>query len=295
MDLLAIYHDIVELNLITQKDAARILGMRESNLKKLWCERGLECNKIGRPLKKIPDKLIESVINYRKKFDVGYKRCSQVMKRNGFETTQYELRTIYESFGLFTYEIEYKCEDKNRVNYLAKYANQIWHTDLHEFSEESVKKYLIAFIDDHSKFVIHHSILSDKSMISTSIALEEALSKVNSPPSKIVIDNGTEFVGSSFQEILKKKGIKDWRTIPYTPQQNGKIERFWGTLIRSSKKDQSLSCQINDLINEYNTQWEHNSFKIIYKKSLTPKEVWTSCCHWNSDLPDEIIYFEIKK
>ena len=40
----------------------------------------------------------------------------------------------------------------------------------------------------------------------------------------ITIDNGTEFIGQQFQNVLEEFNIKCHRTHPYTPQENGKIE-----------------------------------------------------------------------
>lgn len=291
MDWISVYHELVQSNLISQKDAAKILGIRPTNLKKIWNERGLESKPVGRPLKKISITLVEEVINYKKKFNVGYQRCCKVMKRKGFKTSEYEIQTIFEKEGLFNYEIEFKNSEENRKNYVAKFVNQLWHTDLHEVTVEGQKKYLIAFLDDRSKFIIHYSILEDKSMISTSNALIEAIQKVSQRPARLIIDNGTEFIGHIFQDILKKNHIKDWRIEPYTPQQNGKIERFWGTIIRAANKEQSFLSQIDSLIQEYNMVWEQKSLKPLYGKSLTPIEAWNNGPQWLSYYNDEIVYF----
>ena len=133
MDVFQIFHDLVSENMISQKSAAKILNMRESKLKKIWKENKYKPIKTGRPIKVLNEKLIKEVLEYRKKFNVGYKRCTQVMKRKGFEATYYEIFTIFEMEGLFTYDIEYKDDKKNFKNYYAKYEHQIWHTDLHEY------------------------------------------------------------------------------------------------------------------------------------------------------------------
>jgi transposase InsO family protein len=63
--------------------------------------------------------------------------------------------------------------------------------------------------------------------VSTAIALENAEQKANNPEVfGIWTDNGTEFKGE-FAELLKQKSIKAVKSLPYNPEQNGKIERFW--------------------------------------------------------------------
>jgi transposase InsO family protein len=39
-------------------------------------------------------------------------------------------------------------------------------------------------------------------------------------------DNGGEFCGNEFEELCKKCGIERKKTTPYTPQQNGVVERM---------------------------------------------------------------------
>jgi transposase InsO family protein len=55
-------------------------------------------------------------------------------------------------------------------------------------------------------------------------------------------DNGTEFIGGSFSDILIQYGVTQWRTTPQTLEQIGKMERFWRTIDKSSygKSDLSL-------------------------------------------------------
>lgn len=85
------------------------------------------------------------------------------------------------------------------------------------------KRYVIAFIDDRTRYVVHHEIIHAKISLVISETLEKAIRKVSRPPHCITIDNGGEFIGHDFQCMLKKYSIIDHRTHPYTPQENGKI------------------------------------------------------------------------
>ena len=44
-------------------------------------------------------------------------------------------------------------------------------------------------------------------------------------------DNGGEFCSKEFEEFCKKCGIARQKTTPYTPQQNGVVERMNKTLM----------------------------------------------------------------
>ena len=112
--------------------------------------------------------------------------------------------------------------------------NQIWHTDLHYWDKEVrneilANTFIIAFIDDRSRKIIHLEILKKKTMQATAQALRNAL-EVNAKPHQIVIDNGKEFIGEEFQEVLRFNGILDHRINVGQPEENGKIKRFWALL-----------------------------------------------------------------
>ena len=87
------------------------------------------------------------------------------------------------------------------------------------------------------------------------------------PPRFIIIDNGTEFIGENFQRILKDYGIQVHRIHAYTPQENGKIERWWKT-IEHSATSPLVEPYLSYIINEYNTKWEHCSLKERYYSSF---------------------------
>ena len=48
-------------------------------------------------------------------------------------------------------------------------------------------------------------------------------------------DNGGEFCGNEFEELCKKCGIARQKITPYTPQQNGVVERMNRMLMEKSR------------------------------------------------------------
>lgn len=49
---------------------------------------------------------------------------------------------------------------------------------------------------------------------------------------RIISDNGRQYVACDFREFFRLSGMTHVRTSPYSPQSNGKIERFHGSLKR---------------------------------------------------------------
>jgi transposase InsO family protein len=115
--------------------------------------------------------------------------------------------------------------------------NQLWQTDLFSFvlKRQNRRLYLVAFMDDHSRFITGYGLHASQSSALVLEVLRTALASY-SQPSEILTDNGAQYVTwrgkSQFTKELEKRGIKQIVARPRRPQTLGKIERFWGTLWR---------------------------------------------------------------
>ena len=90
------------------------------------------------------------------------------------------------------------------------------------------------------------------------------------------LDNGGEFVNNELEAFLSKHGIQHQKTVPYTPEQNGVVERKNRTLVEMDrcmlyskglhKKiwAEAISCA-TFILNRIPT-------KVV--KHVTPKEKW---------------------
>lgn len=115
--------------------------------------------------------------------------------------------------------------------------NELWQTDLFSFvlKRQNRRLYLVAFMDDHSRFITGFGLHASQSAALVLEVLRAALASY-SPPREILTDNGAQYVTwrgkSQFTRELEKRGIKQIVARPRRPQTLGKIERFWGTLWR---------------------------------------------------------------
>jgi transposase InsO family protein len=116
-------------------------------------------------------------------------------------------------------------------------ANQLWQTDLFTFilKRQNRRVYLVAFMDDHSRFIVSYGLHASQSSALVLEVLRAALTNYGAPK-EILTDNGTQYVTwrgkSAFSKELEKRGIQQVVARPRHPQTLGKIERFWGTLWR---------------------------------------------------------------
>jgi transposase InsO family protein len=115
--------------------------------------------------------------------------------------------------------------------------NQLWQTDLFTFilKRQNRRVYLVAFLDDHSRFVVGYGLHASQSSGLVLEVLRAALACYGHPD-EVLTDNGSQYVTwrgkSAFARELERHGIHQVVAAPRHPQTLGKIERFWGTLWR---------------------------------------------------------------
>jgi len=115
--------------------------------------------------------------------------------------------------------------------------NQLWQSDLFTFvlKRQNRRVYLVAFMDDHSRFLTGYGLHASQSTALVLEVLRAALCSYGAPE-EILTDNGSQYVTwrgkSAFAKELDKRGIRQVVAAPRRPQTLGKIERFWGTLWR---------------------------------------------------------------
>ena len=90
-------------------------------------------------------------------------------------------------------------------------------------------RYSISFVDDYTGTVVVY-FLKNKS---DTVAATQKFLADTSPYGRVKCirtDNGTEFTGKSFKSLLLKNLIKHEFSSPYSPHQNGTVERSWRSL-----------------------------------------------------------------
>jgi transposase InsO family protein len=147
--------------------------------------------------------------------------------------------------------------------------NQLWQTDLFTFvlKRQNRRLYLVAFLDDHSRFIVSYGLHASQS---TALVLEVLRAAIASygVPQEILTDNGAQYVTwrgtSQFTKELQKQGIRQIVAAPRRPQTLGKIERFWGTLWRECVETAvfldlaDARTRIGHFIDYYNFQRTHS-------------------------------------
>lgn len=156
--------------------------------------------------------------------------------------------------------------------------NQLWQSDLFTFvlKRQNQRVYLVAFLDDHSRFVVSYGLHASQS---TALVLEIFRAGIASygAPVEMLTDNGSQYVTwrgkSAFAHECEKRGIKHIVAKPRHPQTLGKTERFWGTLWRELLSTAVFTdlgdarTRIGHFIDHYNFQRPHQGID-----GLTPAD-----------------------
>lgn len=169
------------------------------------------------------------------------------------------------------YQMEEVCTrphpDKPRQFERAK-PNQLWQSDLFTFvlKRQNRRVYLVAFMDDHSRFVTGYGLHASQS---TAMVLEvvRAAMAAYGTPEEMLTDNGSQYVTwrgtSAFHREMEQRGVRHLVAKPQRPQTLGKIERFWGTLWRECVETavfldlEDARRRIGHFIDYYNFQRPH--------------------------------------
>jgi len=156
-----------------------------------------------------------------------------------------------------------------RVRFKGRKPDQKWQSDIRYVKLGRSNYYLITFIDEYSRFIVHHELLRSMDGDSVAWAAAKALSPL--PPGvKPVIqtDNGSGYVSLEFKLALSDKGVGHHRIRPHCPEENGIVERSNRTL--GDKIDelelsdyQQAKDEISDIIEWYNHDRLHSGIDFL--------------------------------
>jgi len=196
---------------------------------------------------------------------------------------QKKLIAADENINLSTLYRYLKAEELTSINegavdkrhFEALHPNEIWQSDvLHgpyvKVDGKSKKSYLIAIIDDHSRYIIHAEFYLAETRENFLSALKDGIIK-RGLPQILYIDNGSCFRALHLEQVSAQLGIGIKHSRPYIPQGRGKIER-WFKYVRdnflsiysqtnkSSDKLETLNQHFAKWVETYNNR-QHGTTK----------------------------------
>jgi len=124
-----------------------------------------------------------------------------------------------------------------------------WATDLMHVPVGERVYYVISFLDEYSRYVVHQEVLWSMDGLSTSLAAQRAIEtlprgadgKPLASP-EIRSDNGSGYVSKEFRLVLTEHGLTHRRIQPHCPEENGLMERANRTLRESLEGEEVSNC-----------------------------------------------------
>jgi len=111
--------------------------------------------------------------------------------------------------------------------------NQMWQSDIFTFRLGGRYAYLIAFLDDYSRFVVGADLFRSPTAAAVIEVYRVAVGEYQ-PPKEMLTDNGRQYTTwrgtSRFEAELKKDRVAHIKSRPHHPMTLGKVERFWSTI-----------------------------------------------------------------
>lgn len=165
---------------------------------------------------------------------------------------------------------EIEVQARETRSYEHAYVHGLWHLDFHQGSRKVLlpsgqwrPAFLLGVLDDCSRLCCHAQWYLEQDTEALVHALSQAILK-RGLPRALMSDNGSAMTSAETTEGLSRLSILHHTTLPYSPEQNGKQESFWGRveqrLLAMLEGERELSLRLlNDATQAWVEQEYHQS------------------------------------
>jgi len=234
---------------------------------------------IGRQKTDVNSRCKEIINHEWQKYQCGSVKLHKIMKKKGFSVSQRKIQQVMDEFKL-TAPCPKRRGQRKYCSYRWPEGFMVLHTDWATCSITG--KQLIAYIDDHSRFITGYGLYDRATTENTLNCLYRVLFE-HGIPYAIITDRGSHFYANKigkkkkgkckFQEVLEEMGIKHIVARAHHPQTNGKIERWFGTYKREFNE---RFKDIGEYVKFYNYERPHQRLgykapaEVFFKKEHVP-------------------------
>lgn len=228
---------------------------------------GVEPRRRGRKKEMVHPNFEMHVLREFAEFPRGCPKMCLDLKHQGFGVSQRKIQQIYNRYGLRMNKRSRPSQIKF-VKYEWPKPNALWHTDWTTCPFTGMQ--LIAFIDDHSRFIVHAEYFNNATTENTLLAFTAAIRRYGKPEN-ILTDNGVQFhTNGPFEEFCNRHVINHILGRVHHPQTNGKIERWFGTY---KLEFQPQRWTLNEYVRLYNEKRLHQGigYKVPSERYKSPE------------------------
>lgn len=185
---------------------------------------------------RLPTPIADKIIALKQEHPAfGVKRISQLLRRWFLLPASPEtVRQRLHAAELMAEASPPKKRNLTRPRFFERATpNQMWQTDIFTFRLGGRYAYLIAFMDDYSRFIVGADLFRSPTGPSVIEVYRVAVGEFQ-PPREMLTDNGRQYTSwrgtSRFEAELKKDRVAHFKSRPHHPMTLGKVERFWETI-----------------------------------------------------------------
>ena len=251
---------------------ARVYDITPRRLQQLWAQYRSTgqiptLHKPGRP-KKPPDPVEEEVVveAYKKHHVCAVILEHLIQKEQGMRVSH---NTIHRYLVKHGYAAKNPKKQKRRrwVRYERKHSMSLWHMDwfqVDKLDAAELGKWMVAVQDDASRKIMGHRVYQNATARHSVEVLKHAM-KIHGIPDSVITDKGPQFYAvdakgkkkglGEFEKYLQACGVNHILARTKHPQTNGKIERFFLTVMNQVNYHSS----VDGLVEWYNTARPHMS------------------------------------
>jgi transposase InsO family protein len=196
--------------------------------------------KLGRPpgRKRVPTPLREAIREAKRSFPTfGLKKVSQYLRRfRALKATPATVRRVVREEGL---ESLPPARKRPRTalprSFERAKSGEMWQSDITSYvlTRSGRRVYLVAFVDDHSRYVVSWGLHVHQKGQMVIEALLTGIER-HGKPKEVLTDQGRQYFTwrgkGEFQRLLEREGIEHVVSRSHHPETLGKCERLWKTV-----------------------------------------------------------------
>jgi transposase InsO family protein len=166
-------------------------------------------------------------------------------------------------------------ENREIRSFESEYVGSLWHLDFHHGSLKVVtgagqwqRPIALGVLDDHSRLCCHLQWYLSETTEDLVHGFSQAIQK-RGLPRALMTDNGAAMIADEFTAGLLSLGILQEKTLPYSPHQNAKQERLWGTMEgRLMEMLEGVELTL-DFLNEATQAWAEIEYNRAVHRELS--------------------------
>ena len=235
---------------LSQRSFARMWGVAIKSLSS-WLmryeaggPRALEPRRGGRRAgsfaRQIAPSVCAEIVRTKRRFpDFGLRRVRDFLARfHGVRVSAGSVRRTLDEAGIERLPAPKRRRKSRQPRFFERARpGELWQSDITSFvlPRHGTRVYLVAFMDDHSRYIVSWALAVSQRTELVTDALKEGIARFGKPK-EVLTDQGRQYFAwrgkSDFQKLLLREGIAHVVSRAHHPETLGKCERFWETVGR---------------------------------------------------------------